>query len=253
MKVFLRGEGNRGALSRAAEFLNCQRSFLSRIMNSKMQVTPDLAFKLCMHWRLSMNEREYFQTLVEMERAVDPSYAAHLREKLKAMKETHESLSDRSKRPEPTGSHDILYFSAWHWTAIHFLTSIQEFQSLESIATRLHLPEQFVRERLEQLAAWGFVNKTGNRWEYKGGEFHLPKDSPLVILHHQNWRHKAVMDAQSINGGGIHFTNVHTVSRANLPILKERVLKFISETNELLRSSNEEDCVVLLCDLFRLS
>lgn len=253
MKAYLRGEGNRGALSRAAESLNCQRSFLSRIMNSKMQLTPDLGFKLCVHWHLTPVEREYFQALVEMERAVDPTYAAHLRDKIKVMKEAHESLSDRSKRPAPTGSHDTLYFSGWHWTAIHFLTSIQEFQSIEAIASRLNLSKQFVKECLEQLASWDFVNHLGNRWEYKRGEYHLPKDSPLVILHHQNWRYKSVMDAQSVNGDSIHFTNVHTISRANLPILKERILRFISETNELLKSSQEEDCVVLLCDFFKLN
>jgi uncharacterized protein (TIGR02147 family) len=252
MKAYFRGEGHRGSLSRAAEALNCQRSFLSRIMNSKMQLTPDLAFKLCLHWRLPLAEREYFQTLVEMERAVEPAFAAHLREKIKSMKEAHESLSERAKRPAPTGSHDTLYFSGWHWTAVHFLTSIPEFQTADAIANRLNLSKVFVTHCLEQLQDWGFVAKMGNKWEYKGGEFHLPKDSPLVILHHQNWRHKSVMDAQSLDNESIHFTNVHTVSKANIPLLKELILKFISESNDLLKSSSTEDCVVLLLDLFKL-
>ncbi|MEQ1665286.1 MAG: DUF4423 domain-containing protein [Bdellovibrionales bacterium] len=252
MKFYFRSDGQRGALSRAAEELNCQRSFLSRIMNSKMQLTPDLAFKLCLHWRLSLSEREYFQTLVEQERAVEPAYAAHIGEKIKSMREEHDSLANRAKRPAPGGAHDLLYFSAWHWTAIHFFTSIPEFQTAEAIAMRLHLPKNFVLDCLEQLSNWGFVNKSGNKWEYKGGEFHLPKDSPLVILHHQNWRHKAVQDAQALNSESIHFTNVHTVSRAKLPLLKELLLKFISDSNELLKSSPEEDCVVLLCDLFKV-
>jgi plasmid maintenance system antidote protein VapI len=253
MKARLRAQGQRGALSRAAEALRCQRSFLSRIMNSKMQLTPDLAFKLCLHWKFSLNEREYFQTLVEHERAVDPIYAAFLREKIAAMRQAHESLSERAKRPAPTSSHDLAYFSGWNWTAIHFLTSIHEFQTVDAISNRLSLSKESVIACLEQLKAWGFVSKSGNRWEYKGGEYHLPKDSPLVILHHQNWRYKAVMDAQKANPEHIHFTNVHTISRAALPLLKERLLAFISETNELMKSSNEEDCVVLLCDLFRLS
>lgn len=252
MKAKLRAPGQRGALSRAAEALNCQRSFLSQIMNSKMQLTPDLAFKLAMHWRLPLLEREYFQALVEMERAVDPTFATHLREKIKTMREAHESLANRSQRPKPTGSHDTLYFSGWHWTAIHFLTSIPEFQSATAIAERLHLPVQFVSECLQELERWEFVAKLGSRWEYKGGEFHLPKDSPLVILHHQNWRAKAVLDSQRMSAESIHFTNVHTISRSNLPLLKELLLKFISDANELLKSSREEDCVVLLCDLFAL-
>lgn len=253
MKAHFRAEGQRGSLSRAAEALNCQRSFLSQIMNTKTQLTPDLAYKLCLHWRLQLAEREYFQTLVELERAVDPDYASHLRDKIKVMREAHESLSSRAKRPIATGAHDTLYFSSWHWTAIHFLTAIQEFQSAEAIANKLYLQKNFVIDCLTQLESWDFVRRLGNKWEYKGGEYHLPKDSPLVILHHQNWRQKAVLDAQGRGEESLHFTNVHTVSRANLTLLKELLLKFITASNELLKSSREEDCVVLLCDLFRLS
>ena len=252
MDARLRSEVQRGALSRAAEALNCQRSFLSRIMNSKMQLTPDLAFKLCRHWKFSASEREYFQALVEMERAVDPEYAGFLKEKVRSLKEAHESLSNRTKRPAPSSAHDMLYFSGWYWTAIHFLTSIRKFQSSESIAQRLHLPEKFVTECLEQLEVWGFISRHGKEWKYKGGEFHLPKNSPLVILHHQSWRQKAVLDAQAMNDESLHFTNVHTIGRADLPRLKELLLKFISESNDLLRSSPEEDGIVLTCDLFKL-
>ena len=252
MKDHLREKGRRGALSRAAEALGCQRSFLSRIMNSKMQLTPDLAFKLCLHWKLAPAEREYFTALVDFERAVDPTFRDHLRDKIKDMRQTHESLSERAKRPAPTSAHDTTYFSSWHWTAIHFFTSIPEFQTVEAIAARLSLSQEFVLLCLQQLLQWGFVAKTGNRWEYKGGEYHLPKDSPLVILHHQNWRQKAVMSAQGLRTDSIHFTNVHTISRKDFPLLKERVLKFISETNELLKASAIEDCVVLSCDLFKL-
>ena len=80
----------------------------------------------------------------------------------------------------------------------------------------------------------------------------MPKDSPLVIMHHQNWRNQAVLDAHRMSGESIHFTNVHTISRSGLPLLKEMLLKFISESNGLLKASREEECVVLLCDLFSI-
>jgi hypothetical protein len=45
---------------------------------------------------------------------------------------------------------------------------------------------------------------------------------------------------------------VHTVAAKDVPRLKELMLKFISESNELMRNSPPEDMVVLLCDLFRV-
>ncbi|MGZ6289021.1 MAG: DUF4423 domain-containing protein, partial [Bdellovibrionota bacterium] len=191
MKAHLRGAEKRGVLSRAAEALNCQRSFLSRVMNSKVHLTPDLAYKLAIFFQFNASEREYFQNLVELERAGDPAYRAHIEARLRDMRSAHESLGERSKRPQATSTHDLTYFSSWLWTAIHFLTSIPSYQTRESIARRLGLPSRVVGQYLESLAAWGFVKHTDDRWEYVGGEFHITKDSPLVVLHHQNWRQRA--------------------------------------------------------------
>jgi plasmid maintenance system antidote protein VapI len=246
----LRGEGQRGALSRAAEALNCQRSLLSRIMNSKLQLTPDQAFNLAKHWRLTSREREYFQTLVEFERAAEPSYREFLKARLLELRKEHASLGERAKRPAPTSAHEALYFSAWYWTAIHFLTSAPGYQTVTAIADHLGLSKVVVTDCLRRLKDWGFVREVGSKWEYAGGEFHLPKDSPLVILHHQNWRMRAVLDAQVTEGENIHYTNVQTISRSDLAALREKLLDFIEECNSMMRPSPPEEAVVLTFDLF---
>jgi plasmid maintenance system antidote protein VapI len=78
LRQYLRAKGKRGALSRAAEALNCQRSYLSRVMNSELHLTPDQAFMLARFWKLPHQEREYFQLLVEHERASTREYKEEL-------------------------------------------------------------------------------------------------------------------------------------------------------------------------------
>src|SRR5260221_8025 len=99
MKTRLRGAGNRGALSRAAEAMNCQRSYLSRVMNSKMQLTMDQVFALGRYLKFSSEETEYFQTLVEFERASERSYKEFLQKKIRELKIKHESISEIVNRP----------------------------------------------------------------------------------------------------------------------------------------------------------
>ena len=251
MKSRLRGTTSRGTLSRAAEALRCQRSFLSQVMNAKVNLTPDLAFKLSLFFKFTAKEREYFQMLVEEERATDPQYREFLQTRLRELRREHESLTERSQRPAAT--HDQLYFSAWFWTAIHFLTSLPNYQTQDSIAQKIGVPGKIVGTCLEQLLAWGFVQKIGEKWIYSGGEFHLPKHSPLVVWHHQNWRQRAILDSQMANDKSLHFTNVHTIASKDIPVIKELLLKFISDSNEVLRKSNTEEVVVLLCDFFTLT
>jgi plasmid maintenance system antidote protein VapI len=247
----LRRKGVRGALSRAAESLNCQRSLLTRVMNSKLQLTPDQAFNLAKHWRLSASEREYFQILVELERASEPSYKESLMSKARDLRKQHESLGERAQRPAPAGVHEAMYFSAWHWSAIHFLTSAPNYQTVATISDQLGLSRAVVLECLTRLKEWGFVRESAGKWEYVGGEFHLPKDSPFVVLHHQNWRIRAIMDAQHPQNENIHYTNVQTVSRGDLALLKERLLAFIGECHDLMTPSVPEEAVVLTFDLFK--
>src|SRR5262249_5652285 len=95
LHYFLRGKNKRGTLSRAAEALNCQRSYLSRVINSEIHLTPDQGFLFAKFRKFTADESEYFQTLVEYERASDRSYKEEIQSKLIRLKRKHESLSER--------------------------------------------------------------------------------------------------------------------------------------------------------------
>lgn len=254
MKYVLRRAGARGALSRAAEALNCQRSYLSRIMDSEIHITLDHAFLLGLHFKFPKVEHEYFRTMVEHERASDRSYREHLNVRLHELRKEHESISERMNRPPPNtfGGQEIVYFSAWQWTAIHFLLACPKLQSTDAIADRLGISSAAVLHFLGQLSSWGLVRQDGSKWIYAGGAFHLPKDSPIVIQHHQNWRARAILDAQIPGSGGLHYTNVQTVAKSDLPTLNELMLKFIGDCKEILDPSPEEDVVAITCDVFRV-
>ncbi len=252
MASLLLGEGQRGQLSRAAETLNCQPSFLSRVMNSEIHLTVDHAFMLTRFWKFDSEERDYFQTLVEHERASMPDYKSHLALKLTELKQNHESLQRRTQKDDfPLAEKEAIYFSSWVWSAIHFLVCIPEFQSSRNLASRLGLHESMVLNYLRQLKNFGLIKESKNRWEYLGGQFHLPKHSPFVVNHHQNWRSRAVLDSQNPVNQSIHYTTVLTLSKTDFERLKDLLLEFISESENIAKPSDSEESVVLTCDLFK--
>ncbi|MGZ6468718.1 MAG: DUF4423 domain-containing protein [Bdellovibrionota bacterium] len=250
MAAFLLAQ--RGQLSRAAEALSCQPSFLSRVMNSEIHLTPDHAFLLSEFWRLGAEEKEYFQAMVEHERAANAQFRASLKARLTAMKRAQENLQQRtSKEGFPVSQQEALYFSSWHWSALHFLVSVPKFQNVKALASRLGLSEELVLTYLRRLESFGFVTESRGTWRYASGQFHVPKDSPFVVMHHQNWRTRAVVDAQNPASEGIHYTTVLTLSLADVERLKALLLNFISESESIARPSDPQESVVLNCDLFR--
>lgn len=254
MEHFFRQKGNRGALSRAAEALNCQRSYLSRVINGDLHLTPDQAYMLCRFWRLKAIEQEYFQCLVDIERAASGSYREFLKDRLADILRRNESLAERIQKPEPllSSANEALYFSTWQWAAIHFLTSINDYQGLQKLSERLSLPKEHLQMFLERLKDMGYVQQRGSRWEFRQGEFHLPNNSPFVIQHHQNWRSRAVLDAQFYNPDSVHYTNVQTASREDIQRIKNVLFEFISQCKRTLDPSPPEEGVVILCDVFKI-
>lgn len=97
-----------------------------------------------------------------------------------------------------------------------------------------------------------FVRETKKGWVYAGGQFHLPKDSPFVVSHHQNWRSRAVLDAQDFMSDGVHYTSVLTLSKSDLIRLREVLLQFIAEAGQIAGPSEPEEAVALTLDLFRI-
>jgi uncharacterized protein (TIGR02147 family) len=253
MAYMLSSKSRRGQLTRAAEALQCQRSYLSRVISENLHLTPDHAFKLSKFFGLNATEREFFQALVDLERAGDPEYRSHLKQKVAEMKKRHESIQERTARTHL--SIDALqasYFSSWAYSAIHFLTSIPEYQTIEAIGARLSLRPEFVLSCLQQLQKQQFVEERGKKWIYKSGEFHVAKDSPLVVLHHQNWRARAVIDAQDFGSNGVHFTAVQTVSHEDFTRLKEMLLQFISDLSQVTGPSKPEEGVAITFDFFKI-
>ncbi len=249
----LSSKEHRGQLSRAAEAIQTQRSYLSRVISEELQLTPDHAFKLSRFWKLTAAEREYFCLLVDFDRAADPEFRSHLKQRAQELKAKHDSVQERAARTSfSVDTFQLGYFSSWIWTALHFLTSIPEFQTEEALSDRLGLKREQLRFYLEQLAAQNFIEHKGGRWIYKGGEYHAPKNSPLVLLHHQNWRQRATLDAQDYSNSSIHFTAVQTVSKQDAERIKALLLEFISESSAIAGPSQPEEGIVLTCDLFKV-
>lgn len=253
MSHLLLDPSRRGQLSRAAEFLNCQRSYLSRVISDKEHLTPDQAFMLCQFWKFNSEEREYFIVLVNYERAGQLEYRHFLKSKISEMKKKHESIQERTQRQSFVDNNlELQYFSSWISCALQFLTMIPNLQTVEALAEHLSLKREVIKGYLQQLQQQDLVEFKNNKWINKSTNFHLPKESPLVVFHHQNWRNRAILDAQNVSSDHVHFTGVYTLSKNDYHRVKEMLLSFIADANSLVGPSACEEGIALTCDLFRI-
>jgi hypothetical protein len=102
--------------------------------------------------------------------------------------------------------------ASWHGAAIHVLVGIPEFQSVEAISSRLRLAPNLVLETLSKLEAMGLVKSKGRNWTRLPGHLHLGDKSPMVGVHHSEWRQKALESTRHSETDGLHYTLVQSHS-----------------------------------------
>ena len=242
-----------GCKSRLAEAAGCQKSFLSQVLGGPVHLTPDHASGLADYWKLSGAEREYFMELVQLGRAGTKSLREYSRKRIDQLRRDQENLSKRIKqKQEIPEAHASIYYSAWHFSAVHILLTIPAFRTAEKIAARLALSVEFANEILSTLESIGLATRLKGEWQATSSVIHLAKDSFLTGLNHGNWRNKATANAFLRRESDLHYTVVASVSRDDYERLKEMVLQFVDETRKVMGPSKEEELVTLNCDLFRV-
>jgi uncharacterized protein (TIGR02147 family) len=253
----------RGFLSRLADAAGCQPSYLSQVLNSKVQLTPDQACSIASHLELSENEATYFLALVDLARAGSPLLKQRLSKQIFDLKTRAQKISERLQRPASQIADDqIVYYSSWTYSALHILSSTREFQTVDALSERLNIDREHVLNQLKQLESMGLVINEAGRWRHSGEELHLPATSPLISMHHANWRSRALMKAQAniadqhslpaqrLSAQGLHFSGVYAISREDVQTIREILLRAIEAANKVVGPSASEELVALTCDFF---
>ena len=241
----------RGYQSQLAKAAGCQPSYLSQVLTSHVQLTPDHAAGLCRFWGLSDDESEYFITLVNLSRASSPHLKRLLEARLSEIRQRIEDLSRRIKKSTTVPANLAeQYYSAWYWGAIHLAVSVPALRTADAIASRMRLPLAVVQSTLAGLAKMGLIESTSKGWSLSQRNVHLPRNSFLHGINHANWRRQAVIRTQEGDPEGVHYTAIHALSRNDIAKLKAMILNFIEESRAVVAPSEEEDLLCISCDLF---
>lgn len=257
-KEFLRqqtrlNESTRGYKSQIAKAAGCPPSYLSRVMNAKAHLSQEQAIKLAVFWTLSPVETEYFLELVNLGKTSLPLLTRRIRNRLLSLKAESENLSNRfSATTTLDHEKEMLYYSAWHWSAIHVLVGIQGFQTAEKIAKRLNISLSLTVELLSKMEKMGLVKRKNENWSRAPGHSHLSKDSPMIKVHHTNWREKAVQDSLSPTNDSLHYTLVQSHSQIDFDQIKQLLLDSLDKCREVMKPSAREEMTCLCLDFFRV-
>lgn len=252
-KDFLKSKAqeSRGNLTLLAKAAGCQPSYLLRVIHEEAELTLDQTYRLSEYWHFDSSEQEFFMTQVNYSRAADKNYKASLKKKMEELLQAHNNLSKIVERPQVTEIQSLVeYHSDPRIALAHFLTDCRGYQTKERLAERLRLSLSEVDDLLHFLSKLNLISLEGKMIKFKTGVVHIPRNSPVLSIFLNNWRQMAVQKSLKTKEPSVHFTNIQTISKADLQKLIELANQFIQKAKNQCDQSGYEEVAVINVDVF---
>lgn len=202
---------------------------------------------------LSENELTYLLTLVQRNRAGSKDLEMYFVRRLEEMREAHLDVTHRlGQKKRIRESDQAVYYSSWHYGAVHAALLVPGLRTVATLARRLALSERKVAEVLEFLCSIGVVKLDKNNFQTTANWVRLGKSSPLIAQHHTNVRLKAIDAIHEGRPDELHYSGYFSLSRQDAALIRDQWLKTLAETQSLITKSPAEEAFGICIDVFEL-
>jgi hypothetical protein len=245
--------GGRGFRSRLAGALRCNIAYVSQVLNRNAQFNAEQGEELNDFLEHSREEGEYFQLLIQRERAGSAKLASRLKTQIEKRRADRLLLRNRVEvRAELSPAHQARYYSSWQYPAVHVALSVPGNVDAASIGRALGIPSTRVGEILDFLAQTGLATRKGREYAIGTSRVFLKSDSPMIWQHHTNWRMRAIESFQEARSDRLHLSTAFTATEADVRQMKEEILGCIERVRGRIGKSKEEAVYCFNVDFFDL-
>jgi hypothetical protein len=247
-------KNGRGELSKIAQLLNVNSTWISQIMSGTQEFNSDQAFALSNYLGHTELEADYFSLLVQIERAGTMELKTHLKKKLKTVKDESLKLSKRVHFTKKLSEEErSVFYSSWIYSAVHIFTSLEEDGvTLDDISTRFSLSKVKANEIVQFLLHSGIIKETGGRYQPGVQSTFVEQGSPHLLKHHSSWRIKAIEKSEKLADNEMMVTGQYSLSKKDFLKLRENLTEFVKTLNNTVKETEPEEIVCLNLDWFLL-
>lgn len=240
-----------GQRSRLARFIPCHSAYVSQVLNGNAHFSLEQGEKINTFLGHTEEESLFFLTLIQFERAGTTSLQNLFKKQLDAMLKKRDDLKQRLTYDKTLDAiNEGVYYSSWHYAAIHVLVSIPNIDSKDAIARTLKVSNKRVAEVLEFLCRVGLVAEKKGKYSVGVNRIHLGSDSPHIGKHHTNWRFKAINSLDAPSDQDLHYSSVVTMSEKDAEKIRKILIEAIESVRAVVRASPEENIYCYGLDFF---
>ncbi|MGE3386093.1 MAG: TIGR02147 family protein [Bdellovibrionales bacterium] len=244
----------RGARNRLAEVLNCQKGFISQVLSGKNHFSLEHGARISQFLKLDETEEEFFLLLLHLGRAGSKELEKFYQKRIALIRERRRQVHERIRaKSDLSESEQAIYYSSWHYTAVHMCLMIPHLRTKTAISKTLGVSTVAVNRVIEFLISVGLAKDEGDKISSGPARSHLSAESPLVAKHHVNWRMRAIDSLDHIRPRDLHYSLVMSISENAAEKIREILLKAIQENEPIMKAAEDKTIYALNLDLFAIA
>ena len=178
---YRRRKGLRLAVSKE---LQCQPTFVSQVLNGSAHFSLEQAEKASRFLGHSEDEQEYFFLLIQKERSGSLGLRNYHEAKIKQLLARRQVLTHRlGKDTALSKEEQAVYYSSWHFAAVHIAVTIPGLRTKERLADFFRLPQKKAAEILQHLITMGLVVEKNSGFEVGRSKIRIGNNSQIGRAH----------------------------------------------------------------------
>ena len=249
-----RPKKGRGYYRKLSLFLEVKPVIISQVLKGERHFSLEQALEVCEFLALNELESDYFQLLVQREKAGTHKLKKRLQQKLNRLKEKANQVKARLPENEPLSDRARAeFYSQWFYSGIRLSTAIDGLNTPQDLSRHLNLPLHKVRSVLDFLVKNNLclLEKNGT-YRISEQSTHVDSRSPLVSRHHKNWREMAMRKMELQTEEDLFFTAPIVVNQQTMQLMRDQLLQTIQKLSKTATLSSSEQLICLNIDLFNL-
>ncbi|AZZ37052.1 hypothetical protein CIK05_09685 [Bdellovibrio sp. qaytius] len=243
-----------GSKTKAASSVGVHTSLLPQILNGSCELSLEQAEKFNKFFGHNEDESFYFILLVLKARAGSVLLSQRIQKQIHEARKKRLEISHRVAKDKTISEQDQeRFYSSYIFAAIHVLSSIPAYSSIQKIAEALGKPEHEISRAVDFLLSLGVLQEKNNQLGPGTRHVHLPPQSPLIVNHHLNWRLKSIEKIRENPRTDMHYSGALSLSERDVFKIKEILAGAIAEVTSVATKSPEETAYILCADFFALN
>ncbi len=231
-----------------------RNTYLTNVLKGRGNFNSDQIYAIAANLKLTEQEAQYLFLLKEYDQCVSSNRKQSLKNQIETLREDSKKTETyiNAKIRKDDSELIMRYYGDPYIKVVHVMLQIPRYaQNFSNIATDLNIQKNYLRKILQTLVELNVIQLKDKSAEVLQKNFHLPKESAMLLPHQLLMRQKSGQRLQETSASNRYsFSVTFSSTEDTKQYIHQKFLEFLKEIESAVKSSRSENAYQINFDLF---